>query len=549
MDDELADLLADNPRAALHALNCADARESLHAYCGMIQVPGAPIGEEPDDAADLDFEPVEGPPAAHHKALIDLCERLDSGVTRRAMVFMPPGSAKSTYASVVFPSWSMGRRKRRNVILGTYASDLARKMGRRMRSIIRQPVFHDIFGCGLDPESRAADEFALTNGNEFMGGGLLSGITGNRADGFVVDDPIKNRQDADSETIRQRTYDEFEDTVRTRLKPNGWVLMILTRWHEDDLAGRILPDGWDGESGVFLCKDGLEWEVLCIQAEAEANDPLGRAPGEMLWPEWFGLDPDFWTAAKRNSRTWSALYQQRPSPADGTFFQREWFRRYRPADIEGLSLRKYLTSDHAPTDGDDSDPNVCRVWGVDQSRNLYLLDGFSHRATMDVTADRIVGNLKDQQRDPGRPAMEGLIRKHKPFAWFPEDDNNWKSVAGFIRRRMREEGVMTRIEPISPHGGDKAAKAQSFQGMAAMGRVFIPVGPEGDAIIDQFVKFPAAAHDEEVDCAGIIGRAIDMAHPAIVPPEPAKRGALQGIQGATFDQMLAMQKPADDRIR
>ena len=546
---DLADAIAANPRAALHALNCADARDSLHAYCGMIEIPGAPLGEEPDEAADLDFAPVEGPPAAHHKALLDLCERLERGETRRAMVFMPPGSAKSTYASVVFPSWFMGRKKRRNVILGTYASELARKMGRRMRSIVRQKAYHDIFGVGLDPESRAADEFALSNGNEFMGGGLLSGITGNRADGFVIDDPIKNRQDAESDLIRQRTADEFEDTVRTRLKPNGWVLMILTRWHEDDLAGRILPDGWDGETGVFMCKDGLEWEVLCIQAEAEANDPLGRTPGEMLWPEWFGRDPDFWTAAKRNHRTWSALYQQRPAPADGTFFRREWFRRYRPADIEGKAFQRYLTSDHAPTDGDDSDPTVCRVWGIDAERDVYLLDGFSHRATMDLTADRIVGNLKDQLRDPNRPAMEGLIRKHRPFAWFPEDDNNWKSAAPFILRRMREEGVLTRVEPISPHGADKAAKAQSFQGLAAMGRVFIPEGPEGDAIIDQMVKFPAAAHDEEVDVAGIIGRAIDMAHPAIVPAPAKPPGPLAGVREMSFDQMLAAQRPRDERIR
>lgn len=548
MSLDLADLIADNPAAALHALNCADARDSLAAYCGMIEVPGAPLGEEADEALDWDFAPVEGPPALHHRALIDLCERLERGETRRGMVFMPPGSAKSTYASVVFPAWCMGRR-RRNIILGTYASSLARKMGRRMRSIIRQKVNHAIFGTGLDPESRAADEFALSNGSEFMGGGLLSGITGNRADGIVIDDPIKNRLDADSETIRQRTADEFEDTVRTRLKPNGWVLMILTRWHEDDLAGRILPDGWDGESGVFLCKDGLEWEVLCVQAEAEANDPLGRAPGEMLWPEWFGLDPDFWTAAKRNHRTWSALYQQRPSPADGTFFRRDWFRRYRAADIEGKAFQRYLTSDHAPTDGEESDPTVCRVWGIDAERDVYLLDGFSHRETMDVTADRIVGNLKDQQRDPGRPAVEGLIRKHKPFAWFPEDDNNWKSAAPFIRRRMREEGVMTRLEPMSPHGGDKAAKAQSFQGLAAMGRVFIPEGPEGDAIIDQMVKFPAGAHDEEIDCAGIIGRAIDMAHPAIVQPSPTGPRPLAGAREMTFDQMLAAQRPRDERIR
>lgn len=549
MSVSLEDRIAADPAGAWYALDCVDARDSLHAFCGMIEIPGAPVGEEDDEAADWKFQPIETPQAAHHKALIDLCERLESGRTRRAMVFMPPGSAKSTYASVVFPAWAMGR-KRRNIILGTYASDLARKMGRRMRAVTRQPVYRDIMRCGLDPESRAAEEFALTNGSEFMGGGILSGITGNRADGFVVDDPIKNRQDADSEQVRQRTREEFEDTVRTRLKPHGWVLMILTRWHEDDLAGGLLPDDWDGESGIFRCKDGLDWEVLCIPAEAEAKDPLGRKPGEMLWPEWFGKDPDFWTAARRNARTWSALYQQRPAPAEGTFFKRDWFRRYRPADIEGLALRHYLTSDHAPTDGDESDPSGARVWGLAASGDVYLRDGFLHRATMDVTADRIVGNLKTGPRRPDPPTpMNGLLRKWGVYAWLPEDDNNWKAARPFIVRQMKEEGVHTILHAMSPHGHDKATKAQAAQGMASMGLIWVPEGPEGDEIIDRYVKFPAGRDDEEVDMLAIMARAIDLALPAVVKPEPPPAPeAPRGLNQMTWDELHASTPRREERL-
>jgi len=226
-------------------------------------------------------------------------------------------------------------------------------------------------------------------------------------------------------------------------------------------------------------------------------------------------------------------------PAAGMFFQRAWFRRYRRGE-EPKNLKYYLTSDHAPTQNEKNDPTACRVWGLDHRHDIYLVDGFSHHATMDVTSDRIVGNIKDQGRDPDRPQYEGLIRKWNPFAWFPEDDNNWKSAEPFILRRMKDEGVRTVIAPMSPHGHDKAAKAQSAQGMAAMGCVWIPEGPEFDAIIDQLDAFPVAEHDEEVDCLAIIGKAIAMAHPALAPEAPKPPpGEPQGIMQMSFDQLMA----------
>jgi hypothetical protein len=538
-----------DPKATWHALNCADARESLHDYCGLIEIPGAPV-EDDDDQDVLTVKPIERPQAAHHILLNDKLEAVERGEIKRLMVFMPPGSAKSTYASVVFPSWFMGRKKRRNVIVATYASDLGRKIGRRMRSIVKQPIYAEIFGTGLAADQKAADEWALDNGNEFMSGGILSGITGNRADGIVIDDPIKGRQDADSETIRERTRAEYEDSIKTRLKPGGWIVIIQTRWHADDLAGGILPENYDGQSGPVLCRDGEIWEVLCIPAEANRHDdPLGRKPGEMLWKEWFTAE--HWASFRSNARTWSALFQQNPSPGDGTFFMREWFKRYRPGD-EPRDLRKYLVTDHAPTDGADSDPNVCRVFGLTEAKDVYYLDGFNRVQKMNRTSDMIVGNRVAHaagRTPPEDPPMDGLIRIHQPFAWFPEDDNNWKTAAPFIMQRMREEGVFTRIEPISPHGQDKKAKAQGFQGMAAMGRVYIPEGPDGDAIINELVKFPTGPHDEEVDVGGIMGRAIAMAHPAIVRDEPkAPTGPPKGINEMTFDQLLAMQPTKRDRV-
>lgn len=538
-----------NPKATARAIDCADARESFAAFCGLVELPGVPIAVEPPDEdddgtlGDIAFRPIETPQAAHHKKLIDLCERLERGESRRAMVFMPPGSAKSSYASVAFPAWFLGRKRGRSVGVATYATGLARKVGRRIRAIVRQKTYQEIFDTSLSRDQGAVNEWALDNGSDFMGEGILAGWTGNRLDGLVVDDPVKNREEADSEVMQAKVRSEFDDSLKSRLKPGGWTLIIQTRWNQNDLSGGLLPETWDGESGPIMCRDGLVWEVLCIPAEAEENDPLGRKPGEMLWPEWFGRDPDFWTAARRIARTWSALYQQRPSAKEGTYFQRAWFdggeidgrtyprRRFRLGQ-QPKNLRKYITSDHAPTDGDDSDPNVARVWGVDPNNDLWLLDGFNAVQKMDATATSVIA----------------LIKAHEPFAWFPEDDNNWKSAEPFILLQMKQTGAFTRIAPMSPHGSDKAAKAQSFQGMAAISAVWIPEGPMGDAVISELVKFPGGAHDEEVDCAAIMGRAIAMAHPALADPEPPKDEPLRGVENMTFDELIASQTPRDERV-
>jgi hypothetical protein len=165
-----------------------------------------------------------------------------------------------------------------------------------------------------------------------MAAGLLAGITGNRADGVIIDDPVANREQADSATIREKIYSEYIDTAMTRAKPGMWAIIIQTRWHEEDLAGAILPADYAGESGMLDCRDGQRWEVLCIPAEAEREDDvLGRKVGEFLWPEWFPKEHwSTWRDNPRAARTWSALYQQRPAPFTGVHFNREMFKMYNP---------------------------------------------------------------------------------------------------------------------------------------------------------------------------------------------------------------------------
>lgn len=477
------------------------AKRSLADFACMVDIPTVPLTE---DAAEDRFGVMRQMRlAAHHQLLCEKLQGVEDGSIPNLMLLLPPGSAKSTYADVVFVPWYMSRKSRRNVILASYASEIAEKQGRRARQLINSRSFHNLTGCALKSDQKAAHQWTLDNGSEFMAGGILSGLTGNRAALGIIDDPIRGREAAESETIRVKTWDAYVDDFCSRLIPGAPQIMILTRWHEDDPAGRILPEGWDGESGWCNGRDGRRWYVICLPAIADrADDPLGRKIGETLWPEWFSHE--HWAPFKRNPRTWSSLYQQKPSPQEGTYFKREWFKRYRTLPKH---LHKYITSDHAPGGTEVNDYTCVRVWGVDPEGDIYLVDGFRSQETLDTTADRVVGNKA--------AGITGLIERHKPLCWFAEDDNNWKSVRGFITRMMREQRRSCRIEPVSPHGSDKPTKAQPFQAMASSGRVWLPDTPDGDDVLAQYLKFPGGRNDDEIDAAAIIGRVLDDAHPAI----------------------------------
>jgi hypothetical protein len=527
------------PDAVVMAARQRLAQTSLADFAQLVDIPTVPLTDESEEDR---FSVMRlNTLAAHHALTLEKLQGIEDGTIPNLMLLLPPGSAKSTYADVVFVPWFMSRKPRRHVILASYASEIAEKQGRRARQLINSKSFGNLLGRSLRADQKAAHQWTLDNGSEFMAGGILSGLTGNRAALGILDDPIRGREAAESETIRNKTWSAYTDDFCSRLIPGAPQVMILTRWHEDDPAGRILPEGWDGQSGWFDGRDRRRWYVICLPAIADrADDPLGRKIGETLWPEWF--NHEHWAPFQANRRTWTSLYQQKPKSAEGTFFKREWFKRYTPKMLPA-QLNKYLTTDHAPGGAQSNDFNCARVWGCDPSGDLWMVDGFRKQCLMVDVADLIVGNRRQAAAGrlaSGQPVIEGLLRKHQPFAWFPEADNNWKSSAGFMERMMREESVYCRVEPISPHGSDKPTKAQAFQGMAASGRVWIPEGPEGDDVIDQYVGFPGASHDDEVDAASVMGRAINDAHPAIVPMAEAKK------QGDSWDRAFNRDEEEED---
>ena len=332
--------------AAQELLRRQRARSSLVEFSQSLEIPGVPIIDTPDvedehgklvdrfERVATRYTPVETRVAKHHLLMMQAIQKCIETPRGRLMIFAPPGSAKSTYASVIAPPWAMGRRPNTQIILASYGTSIAAKQSRKVRSIVKDPRYTTLWKekPTLLDDQRAIDDWQLTNGSSMMAAGLLAGITGNRADGIIIDDPVANREQADSPTLREKTYSEYIDTAMTRAKPDMWAIIIQTRWHEEDLAGAILPTDYSGESGLIKCRDGQTWNVLCIPAEAErADDPLGRNVGDFLWPEWFPREHwSTWRDNPRAARTWAALYQQRPAPFTGIHFNREMFKRYDP---------------------------------------------------------------------------------------------------------------------------------------------------------------------------------------------------------------------------
>lgn len=494
------------------------AQQSLAEYARSIEIPGAPVNEDPECEV---FRAVETQMALHHRVIcqeIQDCIETDFG---RLMIFAPPGSAKSSYTSVVAPAWAMARKPGFRVIMTSYASELAKTMSRRCRQICADPRHISVWEDQprLNGDQRAVHDWQLSNGSGMRAGGILSGITGNRADLLIIDDPVAGREEADSEVQQRKMMAAYRDDLKTRLKPRASVIIIQTRWHENDLAGQLLPEDYAGESGNIKCRDGKVWRVVNIPAEAEhADDPLGRKPGEFLWPEWF--PPEHWLEFKNDpsgQRTWNSLYQQRPTAADGIEFKREWFRWYDPDAPAGQpghyldpktgqhgqrggrpkSLIPYAASDFATKEDRAADFTEHGVAGRDTLGSLWFLDWWF----MQTTSDKYIAQLilmMDRNR-PRRWAHEGG----------PIGNAIGPAIRDALRAAIRDKKYVCPIEEM-PSVKSKAVKLTSLQAKAASGMCYLPINrPWAERLVAQLLAFPSGRWDDAADTGGLIGRLVD----------------------------------------
>ena len=450
-------------------------------------------------------------PADHHRLLIKELEKVAYGDTPRLAIFMPPGSAKSTYASILFPPWLLAGASW-NILAASHTNELAEKWGRRVRNLIAE--HSDILRIRMAGDSHAAGRWSLEDGVEYYAAGVGTGIAGFRARLGLIDDPIRSRQDADSELIRDRIWDWYINDFKTRLVPHAAEILIQTRWHEDDLAGRAL--------------NHEDWKVVCLPAIAEANDPLGRKVGAPLWSDDdYGYGKQLLDlATKTPARTWSALYQQRPAPEEGDYFKSEWLRAYETLPPL-TTLKVYGASDYAVT-ADGGDYTVHVVVGIDPSWRIYLLDLWRGQ----TASDEWIESFCD------------LIKQWKPIGWAEEQGQIRAGVGPFLERRMRERQTFVARAQF-PTRGDKAVRAQSIRGRMALDGLYVPIkAPWFADFRSELLSFPAGKHDDQVDALGLIGQVLDRMGAGI--PEPIKR-PMRGLTEMTMDEAFKLATPKDNR--
>jgi predicted phage terminase large subunit-like protein len=456
------------------------AREGLIDFARYL----TPSPDAPDDVAQSNYRD-----AKHHRVLGAALEEVEAGAITRLIVNMPPRHGKTKLATHLFVPWFEGRNPECSTIVATYGEHFSWDHGRAVRGIMKSPLYGHVF-----PNVKLQVGSAAQGRQEIEGGGTMfflgrgSGITGRGGDGILLDDPIKNRAEADSVLIREQLWTWYTQVLQTRLMTkSGWIVIIQTRWHEDDLVGRLT----DPRNPCFTEQEAKKWRIIDFPAIAGDNDILGRAPGEALWPERFD-DAYLQNIKTTDKRGFQALYQGSPSPEDGSFFRDAWIRTYkRMSDLPDKSRLKYYgASDHAVSTAQGRDKTCLLIVGVDEDDQIWLMpDLFWQQADTKTVVE----------------AMVHMIERYNPLFWWAEKGHISRSIGPFLRKRMMEKRVFCSIDEIVPNG-DKEARAQSFQGRTAMGKVIFPNFPRwwADAH-DQMMKFPQGAHDDFVDACSLIG--------------------------------------------
>lgn len=464
----------------------------------------------------------------HHQLLAEHLHALEAGRITRLIVNAPPRHGKSELASKRFLAWLSGRNPDKSYIFGTYNETYAGDIGRAVRENIKAPEHRLVFpDHALKEGSASSQRLETTAGGALMFVGRGGTITGRGGHGIVIDDPIKDRNEADSRLIREQLWTWFTQVIATRLMTaDSFILLIQTRWHEDDLVGRLTDP-------TNPCHDEEEaslWKVINLPAFAYGDgveDILGRQPGEPLWPERF---PAAFLEAqrRRDARGFQALYQGRPAADGGNFFSVEHIRTYKPSELP-TQLRYYAASDHAVSMSQGRDKTCLLPIGVDEFDNIYVLPDVIWRQ---IPTDEAV------------EAMLTIMRRRRPLMWWAERGQISRAIGPFLRKRMAEEQTFCSILELAPTT-DKQTRAQSIQARMAMGKVLFPeFAPWWPDAREQLLRFPRATFDDFVDALSLVGLGLAMQ----VSAGPKREDRSFGRPG-TFRFLINQTRAAERRAR
>lgn len=392
-------------------------------------------------------------------------DQVTSGAVKRLMIFCPPQHGKSSMTTIRYPVWRLERTPTLRVIVGCYNQTLANRFSRQARKIAAERM-------SLDGERKAVEEWQTAAGGIFRAVGVGAGITGQGGDLICIDDPTKSREEAESQSYRDRVWDWYSQDLFTRQGPGAAIILIMTRWHTDDLAGRILAS-----------EDGPNWTVVNLPAIAEAGDPLGRELGQALCPARYDEAALADRRAVLGSYAFSSLYQGHPLPPGGGMFKREWFEIVNAAPSKAERVRAW---DRAATEkAGDYSAGVLLAKDAD---NVFYVEDVVRGQFSDLAAEKTIAQTA--QMDAGRGQVATWLEQ--------EPGSSGKAVAQITIRALA--GFVVKAERST---GDKATRAQPFAAQCEARNVKLVRGAFNAAYLDELASFPYGAHDDQVDSSSL----------------------------------------------
>lgn len=443
-------------------------------------------------------------PSKHHLLLIAKLELIASGSIDRLMLLLPPGSAKSTYASVLFPVWWFTQHPTSAVIASAHTANLAAHFGRRARNLAAE--YPAELGYRLARDERAASGWSTDQGGSYYATGVGGNIIGRRADLVLVDDPVKSQRQAYSFAAREQVWEWYRFDLTSRLKPGGRIVLIMTRWHEDDLGGRLLTEQLAG---------GDPWQCLRLPALAEENDPLDRPVGAPLWPEWENAEALARKRAIVGERAWAALYQQSPRPLQGLLFKTEAIATIpisqatedpNTATGKPAVVRAWDLASTPKVEGNDPDWTVGIRLRRETSGRFVVEDIVRFRSDSSEVEPAILATARSDGRavsitipqDPGQAGRSQVL-------------NLTRLLAGYDVTATRESGA-------------KTTRALPVASQVAAANLVIVDAPWNRAFLEELRDFPNGSKDDQVDA---LARA--FTHLVEAPP-PGRRIMLPLMQ-------------------
>jgi len=436
-------------------------------------------------------------------------KRIETGKSKRLMIFLPPRHGKSELVTVRFAAWLLSIKPETKIIIGSYNQKLANRFSRKARRIHMNAILGKDSSVDLPPGGllKTADDWETTAGGGVKAVGVGAGVTGFGANLIIVDDPIKSRAEANSDNNRERIWDWFNDDLYTRLEPNGAIILIQTRWHEDDLAGRLLKAQEDG---------GEKWEVIRLPALAEevlpanghalsrmeeqefpaesqrrkerSGDPLGRKPGEALCPRRFSREALLEKKMKMGTASFESLYQQNPVPQTGGLFKLEWFDKIVAQAPPGLKW--YRGYDLAVSTKTSADYTASVRIAQDAQGNIYIADMFRMRAEYPEQRKFIIERMQAEKN-----TEHGI-----------EEALHGKAIIQDLRRERHLTRQAFRGVKVT---ADKMTRAAAWASRAEEGKVILVRGSWIPDFLEELAHFPNGRYDDQIDAVSVAVQMVD----------------------------------------